>query len=310
MTQAPENDRWLVTGAAGLLGSNAGIFLADRAEAIGLTRKPNTSTTFRDTVSVDLRDADAAAQLLRDVNPDVVLHCAATAGHETCAADPEQAHQVNVITTQKLSQTAADLGARFILISTDAVFPGDKGNYRESDVTSPFSVYGETKLAGEEHVLASGASNLVVRTNFFGWTRPGNISILEFFVNALRSGNEVQGYPDFIVSSMYVQDLLDAIWRLHQTSAEGLVNIASADAVSKYEFGRTIARTFGLDEALIQRSTAAGGSGVTSRVRDISLNTDLLAEYLGQTPPTQAEGIERAAREEAAIKNLYRQTDN
>jgi dTDP-4-dehydrorhamnose reductase len=308
MTQSPDRGRWLVTGAAGLLGSNAGIFLAERAEAVGMTRKPDTPTTFRDTVDVDLRDIDAATRILRDVNPDVILHCAAVAGHETAAADPEQAQYVNVVATQRLSQTAADLGARFILISTDAVFDGERGNYRESDTTTPFSLYGETKLAGEKCVAASGASHLIVRTNFFGWTRSGDISILEFFVNALRSGVQVQGYPDFVVTSMYVQDLLEAVWKLSNTSAEGLVNVASSDAVSKYEFGRTVARTFVLDETLIQLSTAAGATGVASRVRNISLNTDLLADYLGHKPPTQAEGIQRAADEEEFIAGAYRRS--
>lgn len=308
MTQPSGLERWLVTGAAGMLGSNAGIFLRDRAEAIGLTRKPHEQTTFRETIDADLRDTDAATQVLRDVQPNVVLHCAAIAGHETAAADPKQAHQVNVVATQRLSQTAADLGARFILISTDAVFAGDKGNYRESDRTEPFSIYGRTKLAGEESVRTSGASHLIVRTNFFGWSRPGNISILEFFVNALRSGSQVPGYPDFTVSSIYVQDLLDSVWQLASTPVEGVINIASSDAISKYEFGRSVARIFGLDENLIKSATAAELKGAASRVRDLSLNTDLFVEYLGHKPPTQAHGIQRAADQEEFIKGVYRQS--
>ena len=179
------------------------------------------------------------------------------------------------------------------------------GNYRETDEPEPFSIYGETKLAGEAAVRETVADHLIVRTNFFGWSHRGDRSVLEFFVNALRSGTPVRGYPDFIVTSIYVQGLLQAIWDLGSLGTTGLVHVASSDAVSKHEFGIAVARAFGLDENLITPEHSAAGGHGTSRSRDISLNTDLLASLLGGDHRTQADGIAQAAVDESRLRALF-----
>ncbi len=231
----------------------------------------------------------------------MILHAAAVSGHETCQNDPEQALAVNVGASGALAAAAAECGSRIIYISTDAVFSGQDGDYRETDDPEPFSFYGETKLAGERAVLDSGARALVVRTNFFGWSSSGSRSVLEFFVNALRAGQPVKGYPDFVVTSIYVRSLLDAIWRLDEAGAEGVVHVASSDALSKHDFGVAVAEEFELDPDLISPSPASLGDHATSRSRDISLNTDLLASILGIRPQDQRSGIRQARAEESSV---------
>jgi dTDP-4-dehydrorhamnose reductase len=139
-----------------------------------------------------------------------------------------------------------------------------------------------------------------VRTNFFGWSETGRKSILEFFVNSLRAGTPVRGYPDFIVTSVYVQSLLKAIWRLGELGATGTLNIASSDALSKYDFGLTVAKAFGLDSGLIAPMGSATDGHATSRNRDLSLNTERAASLLGAPMQSQADGV-REARDEEQI---------
>jgi dTDP-4-dehydrorhamnose reductase len=299
-------DKWLVTGAGGFLGANAGLWLKNKVKTVGQTRSHRGLKSYGAEVSLDLRDYKATEKMIKDVAPNVILHAAAVSGHETCANDPIQANEVNVRASSVLSEAAAEIGARFIYVSTDALFSGENGNYSETDPTQPFSLYGETKLLGENKVLASGASAFCVRTNFFGWSAQADRSVLEFFVNSMRFGRPIQGYPDFVVTSIYVQSLLRSIWELNEIGYEGIVNVAAADAVSKYDFGLAIATEFGLDGRLIAPAPSTSGGLRTSRSRDLSLDTGLLATLLGQKVQTQAEGIAEARVDEATLADELR----
>jgi len=300
---------WLVTGARGFLGTNAGVFLRNRARAVGQARTSAASSLYDGIHGLDLRNAQEMAELITTLRPDVVLNAAAISGHETSANDPDQAHAVNVVATGAIAEACTEVGARMVHISTDAIFSGATGNYSEDDPPEPFSWYGETKLAGEQAVRDNLADHLVVRTNFFGWSETGHKSVLEFFVNSLRAGTNVRGYPDFVVTSIYVQSLLDAIWRLGELGVTGTVNLASSDALSKYDFGVLVADQFALDRGLIARLGPVPGAHTTSRGRDLSLNTSRAAALLGSPMETQGAGIGRSARDEATLGPLIRSND-
>jgi dTDP-4-dehydrorhamnose reductase len=300
---------WLVTGAAGFLGMNVGVALRGRVDGVGVVRQHTMASPFDREVCLELRDATAIAERVREIRPDVIFHAAAVSGHETCERNPEEAYAVNVTATKAIAQAAAEIDARMVYISTDAVFSGAHGNYSEADEPEPFSLYGETKLAGEHAVLEAGSRGLVVRTNFFGWSSSGRRSVLEFFVNSLRDGQDVQGYPDFIVTSIYVQSLVDAVWQMVNSGLTGLIHVASSDAVSKHDFGVAVAEQFGFDASLISPRGAAYGGHSTSRSRDISLNTDLAASLRGEPLETQAAGIRRAYIEESTVGATLRATE-
>ena len=178
-SENPEKPTWLVTGAQGFLGANAGIYLRGKARTIGLTRTNQTPNLFDEGITGDLTHPSEIAKAIIERKPSVVLHAAALASHEACEADPALAERINVDATRVLARAAQEAGAQFIYISTDAVFDGSRGDYTETDEPSPFSVYGETKLRGEQQALKETEA-LVVRTNLFGWSPTGSRSILEF----------------------------------------------------------------------------------------------------------------------------------
>jgi dTDP-4-dehydrorhamnose reductase len=299
-------ETWLVTGARGFLGTNAGVLLRGRARLIGQARSAADSSLYETIHGLDLRDSARVGALVRAVNPDVVLHAAAISGHETSANDPDQAFAVNVVATQEIARAASDIGARMVHISTDAVFAGTTGNYAETDEPEPFSYYGETKLAGEDAVRREVEDHLVVRTNFFGWSETGRKSVLEFFVNSLRERQNVRGYPDFIVTSIYVRALLEAIWQLGEEGAVGTLHVASSDALSKYDYGILVAEQFGLDADLIARRGPDADAHAASRSRDLSLDTSRAAAILGRPLQTQGEGIRQAYDDESVIAGIIR----
>ena len=297
--EGPTLPTWLVTGAQGFLGANLGRHLQGRAHRLGLGRAsgPTLASTYDAWITADLADpaaVTAAADQIEALRPDVIVHAAAMATHEGCEADPEKARQVNALAAGELSRAARDAGARFILISTDAVFDGTRGHYSEDDEPAPFSVYGRTKLEGEQRARDVNPDALVVRTNFFGWSPSGTRSILEFFVNALTSNTPVKGFTDFTVTSAYVGALCEALEELASTSTTGPMHVTSPDALSKYEFGVAVAEEFDLDADLITPTTADVDP---PRNRDLSLDVSLAQATLTTPLLTQREGITRARQE-------------
>jgi dTDP-4-dehydrorhamnose reductase len=302
MTQSPAPPTWLITGAQGFLGANLGHFLKGRANRIGVARGEARSFQYNEFISLDLSRLDGIHDAVRLARPEVIVHAAALSSHEACESDPELAQRMNTEATERLAQAAEEVGARFILISTDAVFDGQRGNYRESDAVNPFSVYGQTKLEGEQRA-ADATNALILRTNFFGWSPTGSRSILEFFVNELSAGNQVSGFTDFSVTSMYAQHLAQAIWELAHTDATGIVNVASRDSLSKYEFGTKVADRFNLPSGLIT-PVASDPNAIPARSRDLSLNTERLASILGSPAPSQEEGIQQAFADSTGLQSL------
>lgn len=302
-------DSWLITGASGFLGSNAGLALAGRATRVGMSRTAAPAAAFDSRHIVDLLDDAGVRDLVAATRPAVILHCAALASHEQCEEDPALAARVNVDATRTLAEAAAGIGARFVYVSTDAVFDGQRGGYREEDPPRPFSVYGQTKLRGEQAALAVCPGALVVRTSIFGWSPSGTRSILEFFVNGLRRGLPLPGYTDFVVSAIYAPHLVGLIEELVHGEHSGLVHVAAADALSKYAFGRAVAAEFGLPEGLVTATSAASGGHATARTRDLSLDTGRLAGLIGHRPPTQADGIRSAYDDQSAVTAALREPE-
>ncbi len=221
------------------------------------------------TVTGDLLDAESLAGAVNEARPDVVLHCAALADHRACEQDPDLAQRLNADASGTLAGAAASVGSRFVYVSTDAVFDGVRGWYTEDEPVSPTSAYGRSKAAGEQAVVAAHPSAVIARTNFFGWSPSGDRSILEFFTRELSSGRRVPGYVNYIVTSLFVEDVIDSI-------------------VAKADFGRLVAGEFDLDAGLIDDARADGPD------RDLSLRSDRLVHLTGTPMPSQAEGIARA----------------
>ena len=291
-TELPNQETWMVTGAQGFLGANVGTFLPHRAKTIGIARS-GSATYFHKSLNHELADATGLAADIETLRPDYLLHTAAVASHKLCDEQPELATAINAQATKILARACHQAGTKLIYISTDSVFSGVQtnsrlaGNYSESDVPDPNSIYGATKLQGEVNAQFE-TDPLIIRTNFYGWSPTHTRSILEFFVNSLSHNVPVQGFTNVITTSLYAQTLVNLIWQLKR--ATGVFHVTSRDALTKFEFGKTVAKEFGLPAGLI--------SAVEAPVsKDISLNTEKLAKFLGIQVESQHQGI-RLAREQ------------
>ena len=289
---------WLVTGASGLLGSNAALQLGAGDSAVGAARHVPGSSPIP-FVAVDLDSPESRAGLVEATAADVVLHTAAVSSIEACERDPRLAHEVNVEASADLAAQAARAGARFIHISTDAVFDGTGGQYTETSTPTPTTEYGRSKLAGERAVLEANPDALVARVNFYGWSPSGTRSLAEFFHTRLAAGLEAPGFTDVTVSTMYVGHLVEALRALVDVKATGLVHVVSSEATTKFDFGQRLARTFGFDEQLVTPSVSNAHLEIRRGSR-LDLRTDRMSELLGAVSPDQSAGIAQLAADRAA----------
>ncbi|MEY2989860.1 MAG: hypothetical protein RLZZ163_776 [Actinomycetota bacterium] len=280
--------RWLITGASGFLGANAVRQLSVNHDVVGLVRDANTAPWCDQKVTADLLAIDALERVVHEVEPEVVLHCAGMAHHGACQDNEDLAMRVNAQASGVLAAAAARAGASFVYVSTDAVFSGARGWYTEDEPVSPNNAYGRSKAAGEEAVLAAHPGAVVARTNFFGWSPSGHRSILEFFVRELGAGNRVPGFVDYTVTSLFVEDVVESLEQIVDSGESGVFHVVASDALSKFDFGRSVAEEFDLDGSLIDESAVPGGA------KDLSLRSDRLAELRGTPTPSQADGIVRA----------------
>lgn len=220
-----------VTGAGGLLGNylvaSARRYAPGR-RVIGLTRS-----------EMDLTDFATVERRWRQAPPDLVIHCAAISKTAACEADPARARAVNVEATAHLAQLAA--GGGFIFFSTDHVFDGSRGWYRESDPVSPLTVYGQSKAEAERLVLTN-PSHTVIRTSLNAGLSPtGDRSFLEETLNAWKRGAALRLFTDEFRCPIPASVTARAIWELAAQRVSGLFHLAGAERLSRWEIGELLA---------------------------------------------------------------------
>jgi dTDP-4-dehydrorhamnose reductase len=292
--------RILITGASGLLGINLALEAAKQYEVVGIVHHhPLRDPGFK-VIAADLLIPKEASQVIDEVRPDWVVNCAALANMDTCEEQPEFAQRLNAELPGRLATETATRKLRFLQVSTDAVFDGEKGVYDEEDAPLPLGVYGRTKRIAELAVKAAHPHVLIVRPNFFGWSVNGNRSLAEVFYNNLSNKKNMQGFTDRIFCPLLVTDLANILVTLLERNLRGLFHAVSSDCMSKYEFGLAIARRFNLDSTLIQPSETQKDSTKARRALNLSLNSKRLANALGHRLPTIAEGIEKFYEQFAA----------
>jgi dTDP-4-dehydrorhamnose reductase len=281
--------RVVVTGASGLLGATV---LGAFEDAEGWANRSHALPDGTPLRQVDL--LGDAGQALREAAPELVVHCAALTDVDACERDPDAAYALNAAAAAQLAAATHALGARFVQISTDAVYDGERtGEHAEDEPPRPANVYAESKLAGEQAVLEAHPEALVLRTTMHGWTPAGRRSFSESILRGLVRGDRLTLFADVRFSPLVVTDHAALIKRL--AGHGGVLNLGAADSVTKEEFGRIVAREFELSDAPIAGVSLASIGLSAARPRNTALDVTRLAHALGEPPPSVADGV-RALR--------------
>lgn len=252
----------LITGASSSPGYKILQRLRQRGEALGVYNQHPVEGA----IPWDL--ARDPLGLLERYSPDVVVHAAALGDVDKCEEDPALCHRINAVATREIAKWCAKRGAKLVYLSTDYVFPGDRGFYREEDPPRPVNYYGLTKLLGEEAVLAAGGA--VVRVAWIYGFGPGRQNFGRAVVEKLARGEEVRAVADQWGSPTLNTLIAEAVEKVVDRDVTGVLH-AAGPRMSRYEFALAIADAFGFPKDLVKPIKLAELSFKAPRPRDSSL---------------------------------------
>lgn len=219
----------LVTGANGQLGQDVTHVLAKTGyEVIGYGR-----------AELDITSIEQCSQVIFVHNPDIIIHCAAYTAVDAAESDTDSAYLVNAIGTRNVAVSAEKVGATVVFISTDYVFNGTcETAYIEYDDTDPQTIYGRSKLAGEQMIRDFCSKWFIVRTSWVFGLHGNN-----FVKTMLRLGQEkplLKVVNDQKGSPTYTVDLAQFLLNLISTEKYGLYHASNSGSCTWYEFTEAI----------------------------------------------------------------------
>lgn len=266
--------RALITGGAGQLGH-------DLTDLLG----PDSAFPFTH-AELDIADADAVARAVAEVEPDVIVNCAAFHNVDECETEREPAWRINVEAVRNL----AAQGPKLVHFSTNYVFDGEADEpYPEDAAPSPRSIYALTKLAGEYATLAYNEKALVIRGAGLYGTQ-GNASkggnFVERIIAAARKHGKLAVVADQSLQPTFTVDLAAALVEAIEADAGGVLHLTAGGACSWHEYTETIMELAGIDVPVeaTETSVPEGGAarplnGVLARPRGDALGLTPLRDW-------------------------------
>ena len=274
--------RVLIIGASGFIGRYLVRRLAEAHghEVVGTYRSRAPLDGIGSWRQVELTDSASLEQAFGLCRPEVVVHLAAIADVGMAENEPAKATSVNVDATAAIARLSNQWGARLVFVSTEYVFDGRSGFYKEDDAPAPTTHYGWTKWQAEQQVAKLSSRWSVVRTSIvYGWPAPGRRNFVPWLVERLRSGQTYQSSTAVLRTPVYIGHLVDGIARLVEGDYPGIHHVADRDWVSMYVFARAVAQCFSLEQALVVAAspTPTGSLGAQAQgTAGESANSDML----------------------------------
>jgi len=276
----------IITGGSGFVGRNLAEVFSRRWSVVATRYRSDA----RDSIELDVRDADAVISTFKRAAPDVVIHAAGNKNVRFCKEHPDEANKVNAFGTQNVARACRQLGARLIYLSTDLVFDGQRGQYREDEQPQPTSAYGISKFEGERLARAELPEVAVCRSGgIYGKGSP----LLRWLSDELNAGRTVDCFADVFNSPTYVENLAEMLETIIDRRLSGIFHTAGRERVSRFEFFQTYARIFGLNQESLKPVAASPLESELLLQPDSSLSVAETANKLGVVFNSVGEGFAR-----------------
>src|SRR3972149_9966856 len=292
-------DKWsrlrlLITGASGLYGSK----LANLAEKNGhkvFSVYNQHQAAFGRPVRLEISDKEQVQKIFEEVAPEVVVHAATLTDVDKCELNKELAWKTNVEGTENIARATKTENAFLMYISTDYVFNGETGQYKETDSPDPINYYGLTKLRAEEQVKTITNDYCIARASVIYGATPaaGKINFALWIHNSLKKGEKAKALVDQWNSPTLNTNLARMSLEIIEKRLRGTFHLSGATRISRYDFAQMVAQTFNLDASLIVPTLTRDFSWTAKRPRDSSLNSAKAQQILENKPLT----IEHALQE-------------
>ncbi|RYG42250.1 MAG: SDR family oxidoreductase [Chitinophagaceae bacterium] len=293
----------LITGSNGLLGQKLVALLANHPNTCltacsrGVNRNPDAHGYQYE--ALDLTDHASARALISQIRPDVIIHTAAMSSVDACEADPKSCREINVLAVRNLGKVCAETGAHLIHLSTDFVFDGTEGPYREVDGMNPLSIYGKSKVESELLLENTGCKWSVIRTILvYGvlkdLSRP---TIVSWVKDNLEQKKEIRVIDDQFRMPTLVEDLADACCAIAKGGHQGVYHICGKDHMSIAALAHEVAHFFGLDTSLISHVSSSELPNAHLRPANTGFSLEKAMHTFNYSPRSFQEGLALLAKQ-------------
>ena len=288
----------LVTGASGLLGTRI-CQLATKQNHEVYSAHSQHRPQFGIPIKLDITDGAALRQVFDKTKLDVVVHSAALSDVDKCEKEKDLAWKINAESASNIAQLCHKHSCFFVYISTDYVFNGEKGNYKETERTAPINHYGLTKLKGEEEVQKSGAEYCIARASVIYGSNPaaGKVNFALWLLEKLRKKEEAKTVIDQWNSPTFNTNLAEMVLEILERRITGTFHLAGATRLSRYELAQNIAETFNLDKNCLLPTSSKEMQWLAQRPKDSSLNVDKAKQTLKNKPLQISEALSKLKME-------------
>ena len=266
----------LLIGGSGLFGRAFAELIKERTLYDIYATYNENIVDSEESVFLDITDKEKVEEVIKKLQPDVVVHAAAFTNVDKCEVEKEKAYDINVEGTKNVAMASNGIGAKMIYISTDYVFDGTKGFYEEKDKTNPISYYGLTKLEGEKAVQEICNDFIIARTSVIYGAHKKNFAT--WVIKELREENQIKIITDQWVSPTLNVDLAEQILALIEKDEKGIFHTAGGERINRYDFVVEMARIFDFNEKLIIPATSKEMNWIAKRPMDSSLNVSKISK--------------------------------
>jgi len=270
----------LVIGA-GFLGSNIVKELEKREKKVTSTHYVEKNSSM---LRLDISCKNDVESLCAKIEPDLVINSAAKNDIEFLEKNQGVAYEINTLGAENIAIAANKIGSKLFQISTDSVFDGKSGMYKEEDVPNPLNNYSNSKLLGEKGVIDNCKNHIIIRTNFYGHSNESKY-LFDSILNKLINNEKFIGFNDVIFNPLQVGNLSELIIDLINSDFNGILHLSSNEIFSKYQFCLKIAEIFGFDTQLIQEGSIEQMNFLAKRPKNTSLDNSR-SKSLIKTPIT------------------------
>jgi dTDP-4-dehydrorhamnose reductase len=253
--------RILITGSNGLLGQKlVALFTKNEFEVYAFSKGKNRNFNKNyEYYNVNITSFEKVTKLIKKIKPDFIINAAAMTNVDNCELRKRECIEINVNAVKNLANCCKEQNIHLIHISTDFIFDGKKGNYREDDKANPINYYGLSKLNSEKIIKQSKINYTILRTILvYGLVKDASRSNIVLWVKgALEKNEKINLINDQFRMPTYSNDLAQACLLAVQKRAEGIFHISSNELLSVYEIALQIAAIFKLDKSLIKSISTA-----------------------------------------------------
>jgi dTDP-4-dehydrorhamnose reductase len=286
----------IVTGSNGLMGQYLIPQLARyKHQVIAMGRGPRRIAGIENIPyqDLDLLEFDRVRHFIKSQQPDVLVHTAAMTQVDDCERDRNRTREINVDVTENLLEACYPAGTHFIFLSTDFVFDGAEGNYREEDPTGPVNWYGETKLQAEQLTEKYPALWSIARTCLlYGIPRGSSrTNIISWIRSSLEKGQHIRVVNDQIRTPTDVNDFATGIRLILEKKSSGIFHLSGKEIMTPYELALSTADFFSLDKSLIEPVDANTFSQAGKRPLKTGFIIEKAERMLGFSPADLKAGL-------------------